>query len=56
MLTRSELLMLKAEECRVIAEAFREGKTRTELLMLAERYERLAETIARIDGRASVAL
>ena len=50
MLTRSELLKFKAKECRVIAEAFREGKTRAELLVLAEKYERLADTIARIKG------
>ena len=51
--TRAEWLRLKAEECRVIAEAFREGKTRTELLVLAEQYERLADTIGRIEGTAS---
>ena len=53
--TRAGLLRLKAEECRVIAEVFREGKSRAELLLLAEQYERLADIIARIKGRASAA-
>ena len=52
MLTRSELLRLKAEECRVIAEAFRDGRARVELLLLAKQYERLADTIARVKGTA----
>ena len=56
MLTRPELLRLKAEECRVIAEAFRDGKLRAELLMLAEQYELLADRIGHIQGTASAAL
>jgi len=54
--TRAEWLRLKAEECRVVAEAFREGKTRAQMLLLAEQYERLANTIAHIEGTASTAL
>ena len=54
--TRSELLRLKAEECRVLAEAFRDGRTRVDLLMLAEQYERLADRIEHMQGTASAAL
>jgi hypothetical protein len=54
--TRAELLRLKAEECRVIADVFREGNLRAELLTLAEQYERLADSIARLEGTASAAL
>lgn len=51
--TRGELLRLRAEECRVLADAFREGKLRVELLLLAYQYELLADSIERIKGTAA---
>ena len=54
--TRAKLLRLKAEELRVIAEAFRSAKLRAELLVLTEQYERLAYRIEHMQGAPSEAL
>ena len=51
--TRAAWLRLKAEECRVFAEAFRDGKARAELLILAQQYERLADQIERMNNEGS---
>ena len=41
--THADFLMLKAEECRAIADLFRNGSARSQLLIVAEQYECLAD-------------
>lgn len=51
--THADFLRLKAEECRAIAELFHNGTARSQLLIVAEQYERLAEQYERAAQRAN---
>jgi hypothetical protein len=52
---RAEFLRLKAKECRTVAELFKDGPARRQLLTIAEQYERLAVQHERIDKRLLLA-
>ena len=47
--TRADFLRLKAVECRALADVFRDGVARSQLLIVAEQYERLADQYDRAD-------
>jgi hypothetical protein len=49
--THADFLRLKAEECRAIAELFHNGTARSQLLIVAEQYERLADQGKRTSNR-----
>jgi hypothetical protein len=46
--SRADQLRPKAAECRSLAMAIKDGAIRSELLMLAERYDRLIQQIERL--------
>jgi hypothetical protein len=54
--THADFLRLKAEECRAVADLFHEGAARSQLLIVAEQYERLADQDERTARRAARAL
>jgi hypothetical protein len=47
--SRADQLRPKAAECRSLAMAIEDRAIRSELLMLAERYDRLIQQIERLD-------
>ena len=51
MVSRADFLRLKAEECRTVAELFKDGTARRQLLTVAEQYERLAAQHERVAKR-----
>jgi hypothetical protein len=50
-LSRSSAYGLRAEECRTVAERFRNGVTRSKLLQIADDYDRLAMQAATLEIR-----
>ena len=50
--TQADLLRLKTEECRAIEDLFHNDTARSQLLIVAEQYERLAERYERTAERA----
>jgi hypothetical protein len=51
--THADFLWLKAEECRAIADLFHNGAARSQLLIVAEQYERLADQYDRAGERVT---
>jgi hypothetical protein len=51
--THADFLRLKAEECRAIADLFHNGAARSQLLIVAEQYERLADQYDRAGERVT---
>ena len=47
--SRSSAYQLRAEECRTVAERFRNGETRCRLLQIADDFERLAMQAATLE-------
>jgi hypothetical protein len=46
---RSTVYRLRAEECRTVAERFRDAETRRKLLKIADEYDRMATQAATLE-------
>ena len=51
---KSKTFRKRAEECRTLADSFRDAITRDKMMQLADDYERMADTAQHLEGSAPI--